>query len=122
MLLLFDVFEVGILLAAWLLASWCYRADEDHGDGYDEGSWESERRSRGVDARKELRKTKVKRAQGALMIIFYIMIVRPSFRRNVVARNIYSLLTAAWVIGYNCMVIPRATRDQSFALINHHVE
>ncbi|KAG9219300.1 hypothetical protein CCMSSC00406_0001710 [Pleurotus cornucopiae] len=70
LLLLFDVFEVGILLGAWLLASWCYRAGEDHGDGYGKGGWVS----KGVDARIEARQTKVKRAQGALMIIFYIMI------------------------------------------------
>ncbi|KAF7433377.1 hypothetical protein PC9H_005327 [Pleurotus ostreatus] len=72
LLLLFDVFEVGILLAAWLLASWCYCAGEDRGDGHGEGSWDSERRGQGVDVRKESRR--VKRAQGALMIIFYVMI------------------------------------------------
>ncbi|KAL4269352.1 hypothetical protein AB1N83_002926 [Pleurotus pulmonarius] len=73
LLLLFDVFEVGILMGAWLLASWCYRAGEDRGDGYGEGSYESDR-IKGVDARREARKTKVKRARGALLIIFYIMI------------------------------------------------
>ncbi len=89
LLLLFDVFEVGILLGAWLLASLCFRAGEDRGDGYGEGNCESDRRRKGVDASREARKTKVKRARGALLIIFYIMIVRPSFRQKVLVRYIH---------------------------------
>ncbi|KAF4574671.1 hypothetical protein EYR36_006021 [Pleurotus pulmonarius] len=78
-------------IAGDLLLYSCYflQCIANRGDGYGEGSYESDR-IKGVDARREARKTKVKRARGALLIIFYIMIVRPSFHRKVLTITAWS--------------------------------